>query len=755
MKRRHFLLSGSASAALALAGCGGGGSDAGNPSAASSGTNATPSIAATPHMAAAASGPGFPFGARLQAYVTGTKPSQSAAAMDALLTQQYDAWKAARIVAANSIVPGGYADQFSDTTYLCVSEGMGYAMLLAVLFAGHDPNARQLFDGLLSVVRTRSAYAMVPFDPSGKYLMDWRLNADGSSAGTGWNAMDGDLDIAMSLLMADQQWGSTGTWNYKQEALNTIGAIKHFNMAADGTTKGLANAGVSRTSDYMIGHFRAFQAATGDSFWGTAIDRAYFLSNLMQTTFSAGAGLLPDFIVNTNTASPIPSPGYMGDGDANENKYWWNACRNPWRYATDVVQSSDARWKTVTGRLMNFFQSQVNAAGGNIGVIATGYNLDGSVASGGNDAAYMAPIMLGACIDSSYQGLLDALWNWNAGHLTTGYYDSEIQLLSMVVASGNWWSPGLANSGSGSSSGTSSPGTTQQPTTQQTTTAATAAAGGLLVNGDFSQGLSGWNSWGNSQVVAGVLQVGTGAGGVSQDIASKLTAGTTYQLSGTAYLSAPAEGVFVGVKLADANGNLLVNEVKSAASMAAASGSISFTVPPGVASGYVFVWKNASVAVGMVQNLSLAPAAASATTSSFSPASVAGNLLANGDFAQGLANWNNWGNSQVIAGAVNVGTGAGGVAQDIVSKLVPGQAYKLTGLAGVSAPSEGVFVGVRIMDASGATLVNQTQLVSAMSATAVSVSFTAPANAASGYVYVWKNANDAVGLAGQLALTAA
>ena len=40
--------------------------------------------------------------------------------------------------------------------------------------------------------------------------MDWRLNANGTSGGEGWNAMDGDLDIAMALLMADRQWGSDG-----------------------------------------------------------------------------------------------------------------------------------------------------------------------------------------------------------------------------------------------------------------------------------------------------------------------------------------------------------------------------------------------------------------------------------------------------------------------------------------------------------------------------------------------------------------
>jgi hypothetical protein len=452
MRRRLFLSSSSSAALLALAGCGGGGGGGTTPVAAAS--TATPATdlpvsvqtntggsnapASTSTGTPTASGTGYPFGARKTAYVAGIRPSQSNAAMDAVLTAQYDAWKARRVVDASSVVAGGYAIQFSDTNYLTVSEGMGYGMLIAVVFAGHDPNAQQLFDGLLAVARTRYAYGNATYNPTGQYLMDWRLYPNGSSAGDGWNAVDGDLDMAMALLMADRQWGSSGKWNYLQEAKNTINAIKSNNMASDGTTRGLRLLNVSRTSDYMIGHFRAFAAATGDSFWNTAIDRAYFLSNLMQTAFSP-AGLMPDFVVNTDTASPIPSPGYMGDGNANENKFWWNACRNPWRFATDYLLSGDARWKTINGRIIDFFQGQVNAHGGDVTSIGTGYNLDGSMVTGGNSPAYHGPIGLGACIDAKYQSFADAMWNWNAGHLTTGYYDGEIQLLSMVVASGNWW----------------------------------------------------------------------------------------------------------------------------------------------------------------------------------------------------------------------------------------------------------------------------------------------------------------------------
>lgn len=443
MKRRLFLLAGPAAVGLDAPLWSAQARDAGSTAPK---PDARPAIARTASSGArTARAPGYPFGARLAAYAAGIRPSQSSAAMDAVLTKQYDAWKAARVVPVPSIVADGYAVKFSDSAYLTVSEGMGYGMLLAVLFAGHDADAQQLFDGLLAVVRRRHAHAIVPFDRGGKYLMDWRLNANGTSAGDGWNAMDGDLDIAMALLMAHKQWGNSGRWDYLQQARHTIAALKSWCMARDGTTKGLAKPNVSRTSDYMIGHFRAFQAATGDHFWNTAIDRAYHLADRMQTVYSAGVGLMPDFVVGTDTATPHPSPGFMGDGNRNENRFWWNACRNPWRYASDYVLSADDRWKAVTSRMAGFFHKKVAAAGGDVTVIGTGYDLDGTLATGGNSAAFMAPIMVGGCVDESYQSLVDGLWKWNATHLTTGYYDGEIQLLSMVVAAGNWWTTANAS----------------------------------------------------------------------------------------------------------------------------------------------------------------------------------------------------------------------------------------------------------------------------------------------------------------------
>ena len=393
-------------------------------------------------IAAFAAVPSYPFASHIDRYSYGTKPNHvTAAQMDASIKFHYNDWKAAAVVNVPTVA-GGKAVRFADPSYLAVSEGLGYGMLITVVMAGHDPEAQTIFDAFLTTVRARPAYSM-PVVNGGKYLMDWRLAGDGSSqdsAGGGWNAMDGDEDIAMALLMADRQWGSTGKWNYKQEGINTINALKAISMKPDGTTKGLSTPNVSRTSDYMIGHFRAFAKATGDAFWSTtAIDRSYDLINRMQNVYSPNAGLMPDFIVDTDTNSPRPSPGFMGDFVDTEMHYYMNAQRNAWRWGTDYVHSGDTRWKEVLTKMMKFV---VVATGGNPSNTAIGYRLDGSSMGNAWPArGLVGGFMNGAQIDPSFQPYLNASWDWMNKNFVTGYYDAELSLIPMLVASGNWWTP--------------------------------------------------------------------------------------------------------------------------------------------------------------------------------------------------------------------------------------------------------------------------------------------------------------------------
>ena len=375
-----------------------------------------------------ASGLGYAFASHKKAYVAGIRPvSATQGAQDALIRTQYDYWKTG--VEARC---GGYVVKFNDT-YATVSEGAGYGMLLTVVMAGHDKDAKTLFDGLFRVARSKPAHGLN--EPA---LMEWRINADCSSGGGGWNAIDGDLDIAMALLMADRQWGSAGTVNYKKDALATIDAMKRRNLNAQGFTTGLGTFNTSRTSDYMITHFKAFKRATGDAFWDLAVDKSFELLNLMQAKFAPSTGLIPDFIVNTHI-TPTPSPGFMGDGNLLEDDYAYNACRIPWRLASDYVTSGDERSKTVTVKLTDFFN---RATGGNPDNFSGGYTLDGTpMAPGYASPAFVGPATAGAMVDAKFQPFLNSLWTHSSNNLSRGYYGNELQLLSLIVASGNWWNP--------------------------------------------------------------------------------------------------------------------------------------------------------------------------------------------------------------------------------------------------------------------------------------------------------------------------
>jgi endo-1,4-beta-D-glucanase Y len=366
--------------------------------------------------------------------------------MDTKVKAAYDAWKAARLAASPSFVGAGiysgvtitdgYHVQFADPAESCRSEGQGYGMLILVLMAGYESNAQAIFDGLFKVARARPAYGMPTTANAHLYLMEWRLYANMGSAGGGYNASDGDLDIALALLMAHRQWGSGGAINYWQEAQNTIAAIKAVNFASTGEQYLPQN--LSRTSDYMIGHFRSFKAATGDTFWDTARTRSAALIAGIIASYSATYKLVPDFIYKPGT-DPQPSPGNLIEGEW-EGWYGPNACRVPWRWGTDYVWSGDATWKGYAKDIVSFIQTD---CAGNPFNGHDGWMLNGAFT---NSHTYMAegihgPAMVGCMVDATFQSFLNTEFTTHADNFTTDYYDSELQLLPMIVASGNWWRP--------------------------------------------------------------------------------------------------------------------------------------------------------------------------------------------------------------------------------------------------------------------------------------------------------------------------
>lgn len=413
---------------------------------------------------AGGSGSGYPFAARTDFptnYGRGLKPTNyTNGQMDTAVRTQYNAWKAARLngpftvtshaqsIYAGAQVTGCYYDQFSSPSKSYVSEGQGYSMLLMVLMAGYDANARTYFDGIHKLGRARPAFGQIAnVAPSAKYLMEWYANPDLTSPNDGYNAADGDMDAALALLMADRQWGSTGSINYFQEALNTIGAIKDCNcQSTAGNTTGvpMINIGgnfryATRTSDYMYDHFRQFALATGDTFWNTAITNCQTLITNIIAGYSPVAKLHPDWIVDTTT-SPIPSPaGVSPDHSGHDGEYYYNACRNPWRMGTHYLMTGNAVSRTQAAGCTAAINSE---AAGNADSVGNYYLLNGvGQTPRYRNVAFTHGAAVGAMCGANAgdQTWLNTLMTNFTNNVTTGYFDTELTLLAMIVMSGNWW----------------------------------------------------------------------------------------------------------------------------------------------------------------------------------------------------------------------------------------------------------------------------------------------------------------------------
>lgn len=390
-----------------------------------------------------------PFGSRPMSYVAGSiRPNHlSQSALDQAVLDFYDAWKARYL--EQTCGAGRYV-VLSDTQpgNLTVSEAHGYGMLLSVLMAGHDPDARAIFDGMLAYFREHPSV----YTPN---LMAWYQSRSCESAEGGDSASDGDLDIAYALLLADKQWGSCGAIDYAAAASQVLAAIRTGDIDSGGNYIRLGDwtdpsepsyYEATRSSDFMPGHLREFAAASGDSVWTEVLDTTYSIFDSLQTNFSPATGLLPDFIADP-LGSPAPVAPFFLEGP-NDGAYDYNACRDPWRLATDYLGSGDMRAKTAVQRITSWIRTTTGNSPANI---QAGYQLDGSLSVDADyeSLAFTAPLAVGAMTDSANQAWVNAMWDRIvATPIDDGaYYENTLKLLAMVVLSGNWWTPSSASGG--------------------------------------------------------------------------------------------------------------------------------------------------------------------------------------------------------------------------------------------------------------------------------------------------------------------
>lgn len=387
---------------------------------------------------AGGSGPAVPFGSHRFPYAAGMlKPSGSQATLDQKVIDYYQRWKAAFV--KQNCGNGWYQIISPDADHPYVAEAQGYGMVVTATMAGADPAAKTIFDGLVK-------YMLAHPSVHNPDLLAAEQNTSCVSVNGSDSATDGDMDVAYGLLLADRQWGSAGTYNYKQLAIRHINAIRASEInpstnllkLGDWSSSGDQYYYISRTSDWMIDHFRAFKAATGNSIWDTIRTAHQNVQASLQANYAPSTGLLPDFVINTNS-TPRPATGQVLE-DPNDGSYWWNACRDPWRIGADAVTSGDPKSLTAARKLNTWIKSKT---GGNPNNVAIGYKLNGTQISAGSDPSYFAPFAVVAMTDPNSQAWLDALWNKMLATPidTSSYYAASIQLQVMITATHNHWVP--------------------------------------------------------------------------------------------------------------------------------------------------------------------------------------------------------------------------------------------------------------------------------------------------------------------------
>lgn len=308
-----------------------------------------------------------------------------------------------------------------------VSEGIAYGMLIAV-FMDDQP----LFDELWK-------YEQKYLSEHG--LMDWYISADGSQRLGKGAASDADEDMAYALVMADRQWGGSGSLgdtylNIAKEQIRRMweSEVHDGKLLKPGDSWFLPDPwSLVNISYFAPSYYRTFAAVSGNNGWNDVVSASYdmTMAALNDENKNKTNGLVPAW--STSKGQPT---GAAFDGAPTH--YQYDSCRTPFRIGLDWCLHGEERAKTYVAMTSQFFQ--------NIGVsgIVDGYALDGTPQPGdasGQSAAFIGPAAVGAMSAPGFSVLLEQGYTAVAArNLLIGgeYYDGSWTVISLLMLTGNF-----------------------------------------------------------------------------------------------------------------------------------------------------------------------------------------------------------------------------------------------------------------------------------------------------------------------------
>lgn len=324
--------------------------------------------------------------------------------------------------------------RFDDGGYT-VSEGIGYGMLIYVYMANETNNfCQDRFDKLYAYYKRWS---------NGNGLMNWKI--EGFERVNSYNAAtDGDLDVALALCLAAKQWGYSSNFVYADEAEAMLNAIYKKEVGThtvkDNELK-VFNPGDSWSSIAnpcyftlaSIGVFMQAQELFDFSTkhdWKRVYDDCHTFLEISQHN-----GLWP------NWSNWNGTPAVRGSYDPSSQDFGWDACRTPWRIAWDYLWFGSESSKTMMSKTIEM----MSVKGLLEDPFLSGFysNLTGSsyedlvYESDGGNSAWLGSFACALMCDKTKQEDLNSYFTFLYGKLESKYYSPTLQVLYLLVTSGN------------------------------------------------------------------------------------------------------------------------------------------------------------------------------------------------------------------------------------------------------------------------------------------------------------------------------
>jgi hypothetical protein len=231
------------------------------------------------------------------------------------------------IISRNEGQPFLIRRPFSDTAMDAVSEGVGYGLLLALVF-DDQTTFNRILEGAEATMWTGEYY-------------NWRIDKDNNVIGYG-AAVDAEEDIAFSCIMASYRVAS-GNWTDYRDGFYTDRAHTILEQLwLQGIQNHIVRPGYGwggedfvNPSYFAPAWYRVFQDFDVDSYhdWFSVIDRCY---HILQFRDSA---LIPDWMRPDGQSTDRAGENAYGNG----HFMYKDAIRILWRIGTDMVWHGDVR----------------------------------------------------------------------------------------------------------------------------------------------------------------------------------------------------------------------------------------------------------------------------------------------------------------------------------------------------------------------------------------------------------------------------